>query len=133
MLKLVIISSNSKSGGLIMRKIVFISIACLMGLFLISNIYAKEKTKVLAKGETKGIFLKIEWGDYAHFVIKDIKGKEQDYFIMKMDPKTLTDLQKNKKYKGQKVIVSWQKIKTYIPEAGGDQVITELVKFKFYK
>lgn len=35
--------------------------------------------------------------------------------------------------KGQKVIASWRKIKTFIPEAGGYQTIIELVKFKFYK
>lgn len=80
--------------------------------------------KVIAKGEARGVFKEISWGDYPHFVMTDKKGKEINFFC--------TDacgpfMDTPKKFAGKKVRVRWQEIERYIPEAGGVLPIREII------
>lgn len=86
--------------------------------------------KVVAKGEARGVFQEISWGDYPHFVMTDKKGNEIDFFC--------TDacgpfMDAPKKFEGKKVRVRWQEIEKYIPEAGGVLPIREAVTIELIR
>ena len=68
-------------------------------------------------GSTEGIFVGIEQGDYAHFLIKDKKGQNDSFIILRPDKSVQTYLDNPAKLKGHKVRVHWKE--QTIPEAGG--------------
>lgn len=68
-------------------------------------------------GSTEGTFVGIEQGDYAHFLIKDKKGKDDSFIVLRPDKSVQLYLDNPTKLKGRRVRVHW-KVQT-IPEAGG--------------
>jgi len=107
-------------------------------IYLIKYFYEDERdpkkatAKIISEGETIGFFSEIYWGDYAHFCIKDIQGKEDSFFISDAlnTDSFINKFEKDKKSKGIKVKVIWHKVEIYIPEAGGNQEIIVMVGFK---
>ena len=80
------------------------------------------------KGQTDGTFAGIEQGDYAHFELKDTKGKPHSYFILRPDNSVQSYLDNPTKLKGRKVRVFWEERNEEIPEAGGKQKIKVVTK-----
>ena len=70
-----------------------------------------------ATGSTEGTFVGIEQGDYAHFQIKDKKGKDDSFIVLRPDKSVQPYLDNPTKLKGRKVRVHWKE--ETIPEAGG--------------
>jgi len=68
-------------------------------------------------GSIEGTFVGIEQGDYAHFQIKDKKGKDDSFIILRPDKSVQPYLDNPAKLKGHKVRVHWKE--QTIPEAGG--------------
>src|SRR5688572_27458767 len=68
-------------------------------------------------GSTEGTFVGIEQGDYAHFQIKDKKGKDDSFIVLRPDKSVQAYLDNPTKFKGRKVRVHWKE--ETIPEAGG--------------
>ena len=68
-------------------------------------------------GSTEGTFVGIEQGDYAHFLIKDKKGQDDSFIILRPDSSVQPFLDNPTKLKGRKVRVHWKE--QMIPEAGG--------------
>ncbi len=75
------------------------------------------------KGYTDGTFAGIEQGDYAHFLVKDTKGKPQSYFILRPDKTVQSYLDNPTKLQGRRIRVHWEEREENIPEAGGKQRI----------
>lgn len=87
---------------------------------------SEQGIKVISKGSTIGFFQGVVWGDYCHFEIKDQQGEVQSYFLS--DPINI-DIEKyenDPSYLGKKMKVRWQEIERYIPEGGGNYIITEM-------
>lgn len=68
-------------------------------------------------GSTEGTFVGIEQGDYAHFLIKDKKGQDDSFIVLRPDKSVQSYLDNPAKLKGHKVRVFWKE--QTIPEAGG--------------
>lgn len=71
----------------------------------------------LPAGTTDGTFIGIEQGDYAHFLIKDKKGKDDSFIVLRPDKSVQPYLDNPAKLKGRHVRVHWKE--QTIPEAGG--------------
>ena len=85
------------------------------------------------KGQTDGTFAGIEQGDYAHFLVKQPKGKQESFFILRPDKSVQSYLDNPSKLKGRRVRVYWEERNENIPEAGGKQqikVVTKVVERK---
>ena len=80
------------------------------------------------KGQSDGTFAGIEQGDYAHFLLKDTKGKPNSYFILRPDKSVQAFLDNARKLKGRRVRVYWEERDQEIPEAGGKQRIKVVTK-----
>lgn len=104
--------------------------ALALGLALVMPNASEAADKILSSGTMDGTFLRLDQGDYAHFVIKDNAGKEQDFFVIKGDSTIDAIVAAPAKYKGRKVSVKWQVVMTDIPEAGGQTKIRKLVSIK---
>ena len=87
--------------------------------------FAGSKT---SKGTTEGTFAGIEQGDYAHFLLKDKKGKRESFFILRPDKSVQSYIDNGDKLKGRKVRVYWEERNETIPEAGGKQQIKVVTK-----
>lgn len=59
-------------------------------------------------GTAKGTFVGIEQGNYAHFQIKDKKGKYDSFIILSPDKSVQPYLDNAEKLKGEKVCVHWK-------------------------
>jgi hypothetical protein len=68
-------------------------------------------------GSTEGTFVGIDQGDYAHFLIKNKKGQDDSFIILRPDKSVQSYLNNPTKLKGRKVRVHWKE--QTIPEAGG--------------
>ena len=68
-------------------------------------------------GITDGTFVGIEQGDYAHFLIKNKKGHDDSFIVLRPDKSVQAYLDNPAKLKGHKVRVHWKE--QTIPEAGG--------------
>ena len=68
-------------------------------------------------GSTEGTFIGIDQGDYAHFLIKDKKGQDDSFIILRPDKSVQPYLDNPAKLKGHMVRVFWKE--QTIPEAGG--------------
>ena len=80
------------------------------------------------RGRTDGTFAGIEQGDYAHFLVKDKKGKQESYFILRPDKTVQPYLDHPQKLKGRRIRVRWEERNENIPEAGGKQRIKVVTK-----
>lgn len=102
-------------------------ISALAVLLLASTAHAD---RVLATGTVDGVFVRLDQGDYMHFVIKDARGKEQDFFVTKGDSTVDAFLKSPERYKGRKVRVKWQEVMSVVPEAGGQMRLREVVSVR---
>lgn len=80
------------------------------------------------KGTADGTFAGIDQGDYAHFLIKDSKGRGESFFILRPDGSVQSYLDNPDKLKGRRVRVYWEERNENIPEAGGKQKIKVVTK-----
>lgn len=78
---------------------------------------ASTPTGAAKTGTTDGTFVRIDQGDYAHFLIKETNGKDASFIVLRPDASVQQYLDKPAKLKGHKVRVHWQE--QTIPEAGG--------------
>ena len=79
-------------------------------------------------GATEGTFVGIDQGDYAHFQIKDKKGKDDSFIVLRPDKSVQPFLDNPKKLKGRLVRVHWKE--ETIPEAGGKMKTVTKVESK---
>lgn len=94
-----------------------IAAVVLLVCFLALASCASTSTSAPKTGTTDGTFVKIEQGDYAHFLIKDTNGKDASFIVLRPDTSVQPYLDKPAKLKGHKVRVHWKE--QTIPEAGG--------------
>ena len=92
----------------------FVSIVVCLLFVIVADTRAESRAVM---GSTEGIFVGIEQGDYAHFQIKDTKGKDDSFIVLRPDKSVQAYLDNPTKFKGRKVRVHWKE--QVIPEAGG--------------
>lgn len=95
----------------------------LFGFLLVSpSTWAKENAeKIISRGESSGTFESFTWGDYAHVKIME-NGKKLSFFAEKGAWSVFED--HAAKLKGTPIKISWEKVRKFIPEAGGEEEIT---------
>jgi hypothetical protein len=84
----------------------------------------KHPDKVLKTLRLKGSFSKFEVGDYTHVVIKKNDGKETSFWLGSNGEVLMKFLVA---HKGKPLSLTYQVVKSYIPEAGGYQTIERLI------
>ena len=90
---------------------------------------ARAKDTVLGGGRLAATVIGVEVGDYCHLVVKDTAGKPRDFFVTGAPSGLLRKIiDAPAAYKGVEVTVTWQKVRTVIPEAGGEMVIERVAK-----
>ena len=109
----------------IMNPLPKLAVALFCTLTLAATSLAESKA---TKGTTEGTFAGIEQGDYAHFLIKDKKGRPESYFILRPDKSVQSYIDNGDKLKGRKIRVFWEERNEDIPEAGGKQQIKVITK-----
>jgi hypothetical protein len=87
--------------------------------------------KAPALQTTLGVFLGIEQGDYAHWKLRKKNGKETTFFILRPDASVEKVLEKPEARVGQNCRVQWKKTTENIPEAGGKQVVRQIVSVEW--
>jgi hypothetical protein len=92
---------------------------------------AKSKAKPAAEQVAEGTFVRIDEGDYFHWVMKSKSGEELSYFIMKADATVDKVIEKPKAYAGKKCPVCWTKSSENIPEAGGKMTIEQILRVEW--
>lgn len=85
---------------------------------LVCSVFTVAAVEVRAgsRGSTEGTFVGIEQGDYAHFLIKDKKGKDDSFIVLRPDKSVQPYLDNPDKLKGKRIRVHWEE--QTIPEAG---------------
>jgi hypothetical protein len=91
----------------------------------------KKKPVAAALTETTGVFVGIEEGDYAHWQMKEGKGEEVSFFILKPEASVEAVLENPAKYVGKRCRVSVQKSMETIPEAGGKIEVEQILGVKW--
>ena len=92
--------------------------------------FAESKETVLSSGQTIGYFSNLTWGDYSHIEIL-VDNKKISYFCEKGPCSVFED--NLKKLKGEKIKVSWEQVKKYIPEAAMEETITRTTDICSFK
>ncbi|HEX8493154.1 MAG TPA: hypothetical protein VF658_09965 [Pyrinomonadaceae bacterium] len=82
---------------------------------------AQKRDKVIATRSARGTLKGFEVGDYQHAVITLANGKEESYFIGPMGLPYFLAL-----HKDEPLVLTYQIVDSYIPEAGGNQRIKRL-------
>lgn len=90
-----------------------------------------KKPVAAVAAEMTGVFLGIEEGDYAHWRMKDAKGEEISFFILRPEPSVETALEAPEKFVGKACKVTWKKSMENIPEAGGEMEIEQILGVKW--
>lgn len=83
------------------------------------------------KQVAEGTFVDAEMGDYFHVTFK-IKAEEKSFFVTQ-NPKgfEIVKLEESpKKYKNKKFKITWVSEKVFIPEAGGFDIIDNIIKLE---
>jgi hypothetical protein len=73
----------------------------------------------------KGSFVHFELGDYLHAIIRKADGQTMSFFLIKPGMEYFLVLHKN-----EPLVLTYQIVDTYIPEAGGMERIKRLVTAK---
>ncbi len=83
---------------------------------------------------TEGKFLRIDEGDYFHWVMKDSEsGEEVDYFILKPDASVEAVTDDPDKFVGKKCRVTWKESTENLPEAGGKTDVQQILSVTWTK
>jgi len=80
------------------------------------------------RGTTEGKFAGIDQGDYFYFLVEIGDDQQDSFFILKPDKSVQEFLDHPEKYLGQPVVVHWLEKEMHIPEAGGPQIIKEVLR-----
>lgn len=92
---------------------------------------AKSKGKAGAVQTVEGTFLRIDEGDYAHWVMKTTQSKEVSFFVLKPDAGLEKVLKEPGKFTGKKCRVQWKSTTQHIPEAGGKMKVEEILSVEW--
>ncbi len=90
-----------------------------------------KKPVAVVAAEMTGVFLGIEEGDYFHWRMKDRKGEEVSFFILKQEPSVDAVLEKPEDFVGKRCTVTWKKSMETIPEAGGEMEVEQIFGVKW--
>lgn len=83
---------------------------------------------------TEGKFLRIDEGDYFHWVMKDgTTGDEATYFILKPDATVEAVVSDPEKFVGKKCRVAWKQSTEKIPEAGQKMDVQQILSVSWVK
>ncbi|MGB7925356.1 MAG: hypothetical protein WCF57_19105 [Pyrinomonadaceae bacterium] len=91
---------------------------------IMESAQGKRPDKVLKTTSVKGSFVKFEVGDYTHVVVKKSDGKETSFWLGTNGEVLMKFIVA---HKGEPLLLTYQVVKSYIPEAGGYQTIERLV------
>lgn len=91
----------------------------------------RKDNAVAAASTTEGIFLGIEWGDYAHWTMSLGQKKEVSYFILQPDATVEKVLENPEDFHGRKCRVVWKKTTENLPEAGGQVEVEQMVSVEW--
>lgn len=89
-----------------------------------------ETTEVKSSGQrfTEGKFLRIDEGDYFHWVMEDnATGEEASYFILKPDASVEAVVSDPEKFVGKKCRVTWKESTELLPEAGQKMDVQQIL------
>lgn len=78
----------------------------------------------------EGTFFEIQWGDYAHFVIQKADNEYASFWIASSMPEKEWAPFDSNTLKGRKVRVTYEKVKRFIPESGGEEEFDEMTAVK---
>ena len=78
-----------------------------------------EKVKAAKAKTLEGTFLRIDEGDYFHWVMKTADGGERSFFILKPDATVDKVVEEPAAYLGRRCRITWKASQEDIPEAGG--------------
>ena len=85
-----------------------------------------------AKAKTlEGTFLRIDEGDYSHWVMKTATGDERTFFILKPDASVNKVVEAPESHIGKKCRITWDSGKEDIPEAGGKIDIEQILSVEW--
>lgn len=80
---------------------------------------------------TEGTFLRIDEGDYFHWIMKTKDEVEKSYFIIKTDAAVDKVVAEPEKFVGQKCKIQWKESNEVIPEAGGKIKIEQILSVEW--
>ena len=86
-----------------------------------------EKTKAPAGNVFEGVFEGIEEGDYAHWRVRDRKGREKSFFVLETTPAITKALDAPDRFHGRACKAIWVTRTENLPEAGGPMEIDVLL------
>lgn len=89
------------------------------------------KAAAASERVTDGVFVRIDEGDYFHWVMKSKGGEELSFFIMKPDASVDKVIDNPQAYLGKKCRVTWKKSSENIPEAGGKMEIEQILSVQW--
>ena len=92
---------------------------------------AKPKEKAGAVQTTEGTFIRIDEGDYLHWVMKTTQGKEMSFFVLKPDAGLEKVLAAPGPFAGKKCRVQWKSSTENIPEAGGMMKLEQILSVEW--
>lgn len=78
----------------------------------------------------RGTFLETQEGDYVHLVIKDQAGNVRSFFIAPDMPASMWEPFATREHQGKAVEVTWEEVRRFIPEAGGEETIEEATNIR---
>ena len=101
-----------------------------------TSLHAKDEkpgkpAKAASTKTTEGTFVRVDEGDYFHFVITDTKGEEVSFFILKGDATVDKVVEEPGKFVGKKCRVQWKTSVENIPEAGGKLEIEQILSVEW--
>lgn len=91
----------------------------------------RKKGDVAVASTIEGVFLGIEWGDYAHWTMSLGQKKEVSYFILQPDATVEKVLENPEGFIGRKCRVVWKKTTEDLPEAGGQVEVEQMVSVEW--
>ena len=94
----------------------FLALAAVLSTAAAGLVQAADE-KSTASGTAEGIFVRVEKGDYTHFVIKNKQGREESFIVLKENKSMKPWLNTPDAVKARRVRVHWKLQE--IREAGG--------------
>jgi hypothetical protein len=74
----------------------------------------------------EGRFVEIQMGDYAHFIIRDVRGETHSFYLADDLPAALITPFEGGRMGGKNVRLTWHWIYKDLPEAGGREWVREM-------
>ena len=78
----------------------------------------------------RGTFVETQEGDYVHLVIKDQAGNVRSFFIAPDMPASVWEPFATREHQGKAVEVTWERVRRFIPEAGGEETIEQATNIR---